>query len=162
MSIVEALQRLQDLPFPTEIRESAWLFPTIETVHVLALVLVVGSIAFLDLRLLGWTSRPRRITDLIAETLPWTWSAFAVAATSGALMFSSKAVTYYSNIPFRLKMLCLMLAGFNMIWFHHVSLRRVGGWDHGAPPASARIAGGLSMLLWITIVGAGRWIGFTT
>ncbi len=136
--------------------------PTIESVHVLALVLVVGSIMRVDCRLLGIGNKDRPFTQIAAEMLPWSWSAFAVAAVAGALMFSSKAMTYYDNVPFRLKVCCLVLAGANMAYFHLVSMRDVPNWDHGATPRAAKFAGGLSLLLWVVIVGAGRWIGFTT
>ena len=162
MALLEACERLQNLAFPTLIRESDWLFPTIETVHVLALVLVVGSISMVDLRLLGLANRSRPISQVMAQALPWTWSAFAAAAVAGLLLFSSKAVTYYSDLPFRIKMVCLVLAGINMAYFHRYTHRRLGNSDMGAPPAAAKIAGGISLLLWVVIVGAGRWIGFTT
>lgn len=162
MAVVEACEWLQDLTFPTLIRESDSLFPTIETMHVLALVLVVGSISMVDLRLLGIANRSRPVTEVIAQALPWTWSAFIVAASAGLLLFSSKAVTYYSDLPFRIKMVCLVMVGLNMAYFHRFTQPRMGSFDRGAPPASAKIAGGLSLLLWIVIVGTGRWIGFTT
>jgi hypothetical protein len=162
MTIEDSCQWLQDLSFPTDIRESDWLFPTIETVHVLALVLVVGSILMVDLRLLGLVNRERSVRSVTAERLPVTWSAFLVAAVAGSLLFSSKAVTYYADFPFRLKLICLVLAGINMAWFHALTYRRVAEWDRGPPPQAARIAGGVSLILWITIVGAGRWVGFTT
>ena len=138
------------------------MFPTIETVHVFALVLVVGSIMTVDLRLLGLTNKERPFSQVAAEMLPWTWTAFGVAALAGMLMFSSKALTYYGNIPFRLKMVCLLLAGINMVLFHWLGVRRLATWDHQQPPWSAKMAGGASLLLWTTIVAAGRWIGFTT
>lgn len=162
MSDPQWLTRLQDLNLPTQIRESVWMFPTIETVHVFALVLVVGSIMTVDLRLLGLTNKERPFSQVAAEMLPWTWAAFGVAALAGLLMFSSKALTYYANIPFRLKMVCLLLAGINMVLFHWLGVRRLATWDHQRPPWSARMAGGASLLLWTTIVAAGRWIGFTT
>ncbi|MEP6885667.1 MAG: DUF6644 family protein [Gammaproteobacteria bacterium] len=162
MTVIEACDWLQNLTFPTLIRESDWLFPTIESVHVLALVLVVGSISMVDLRLLGLANRSRPVAQVMAQALPWTWSAFVVAAVAGSLLFSSKAVTYYADVPFRIKMFCLVLAGINMAYFHRFTHRRLGPSDLGAPPAAAKIAGGISLLLWIVIVGAGRWIGFTT
>jgi hypothetical protein len=162
MALEQVLTRLQDLSLPTQIRESDWLFPTIETVHVFALVLVVGTIMTVDLRLLGLTNKERPFSQVASEMLPWTWTAFAIAAIAGMLMFSSKAITYYSNIPFRLKMLCLVLAGINMALFHWLGTRRLADWDRGRPPRAARLAGGASLLLWTTIVAAGRWIGFTT
>jgi uncharacterized protein DUF6644 len=162
MAMEEALTWLQNLKFPTEIRESDWLFPTIETVHVFALVLVVGSIMTVDLRLLGFANRDRPFSELAAEMLPWTWVAFLVAASAGLMMFSSKALIYYGNIPFRLKMCCLLLAGINMLVFHWLGTRHLAAWDRKEPPRPAKFAGGASLLLWAGIVAAGRWIGFTT
>jgi hypothetical protein len=162
MSDPQWLSKLQDLNLPTQIRESVWMFPTIETVHVFALVLVVGSIMTVDLRLLGLANKERPFSQVAAEMLPWTWTAFGVAALAGLLMFSSKALTYYGNIPFRLKMVCLLLAGMNMVLFHWLGVRRLATWDRQRPPWSAKMAGGASLLLWTTIVAAGRWIGFTT
>jgi hypothetical protein len=162
VALEQALAQLQDLPLPTQIRESDWLFPTIETVHVFALVLVVGTIMTVDLRLLGFANKERPFSQVAAEMLPWTWTAFAVAALAGMLMFSSKALTYYGNIPFRVKMACLLLAGINMVMFHWLGTRHLAVWDRGRPPRAAKLAGGASLLLWTTIVAAGRWIGFTT
>ena len=162
MPLEQALARLQDLGLPTQIRESDWLFPTIETVHVFAVVLVVGTIMTVDLRLLGFANKERPYSQVAAEMLPWTWTAFAIAALAGMLMFSSKALTYYGDIPFRLKMVCLLLAGINMVMFHWLGTRHLDTWDRGRPPRAARFAGGASLLLWTTIVAAGRWIGFTT
>jgi hypothetical protein len=162
MPLEQALARLQDLGLPTQIRESDWMFPTIETVHVFAVVLVVGTIMTVDLRLLGVANKERPYSQVAAEMLPWTWTAFAIAALAGMLMFSSKALTYYGDIPFRLKMVCLLLAGINMVMFHWLGTRRLDTWDRGRPPRAAKFAGGASLLLWTTIVAAGRWIGFTT
>jgi len=138
------------------------MFPTIETVHVFALVLVVGTIMTVDLRLLGIANKDRPFSEVASEMLPWTWAAFAIAALAGMLMFSSKALTYYGNIPFRFKMVCLLLAGINMVMFHWLGTRHLEAWDRGRPPRAAKLAGGASLLLWTTIVAAGRWIGFTT
>ncbi len=162
VSLQSACSWLENLSFPTEIRESPWLFPTLETVHVFALVFVIGSIMKVDLRLLGLGSKERPFTEVAEESLPWTWSAFALAAAAGSLLFASKAVTYYGNIPFRLKMLCLVLAALNMAAFHLLATRQLAAWDHGKPPLAARLAGGASLSLWLAIVAAGRWIGFTT
>ncbi|SRR5579859_580221 len=162
MAVEQALTWLQDLKFPTAIRESDWLFPTIETVHVLALVLVVGSIMTVDLRLLGIAQRERPFSEIAAEMLPWTWTAFLVAAAAGLMLFSSKALVYYANVPFRLKMCCLLLAGINMAMFHWLGTRHIEAWDRAQPPRRAKLAGGTSLLLWTAIVATGRWIGFTT
>jgi hypothetical protein len=157
----ELLQQLQDTALASAIGESVWLFPTIETIHVLALSLVVGSIAIVDLRLLGWASARRAVSSIAHEVLPWTWAAFVVALISGALLFSSKAVQYYNNIPFRIKIALLLAAGLNMLWFQLRTYRDVALWDAAAkPPAGARWAGSFSLVFWVGVVAAGRWIGF--
>ncbi len=158
----EFLLWLEALPAAVAISESAWLFPGIEVLHVLAVTLVVGSITMVDLRLLGLTLRERAAAELIREVLPFTWMSFAVAALSGAALFSSAATRYWGTVPFRLKMLLLALAGLNMAAFHFsAAYRSVDSWDRdGDTPPRAKMAGGLSLALWIGVVGAGRWIGF--
>lgn len=155
------LEWLQSTPPAVAIAESSWLFPTIETVHVLALTIVVGSISMIDLRLLGAAQRNRSVIELSTEVLPWTWIGFLVAACTGALMFASNAVKYFGNVPFRIKLALLLLAGLNMLYFHLVPYRSAHEWHLQARiPRAGRIAGGVSLALWISIVGFGRWIGF--
>ena len=144
------------------IREDDALFPLIESVHVLAICLVVGSILAVDLRLLGMASRGRPVASVMEGVLPLTWSAFAVAAASGSLLFISNATRYLGNEYFVAKLLLIGAAGLNMATFHALNARRPADWaDADAPPAAARLAGGLSIVLWIAIVACGRWIGFT-
>lgn len=155
------LHWLEATPTAVAISESSWLFPGIECVHVLAITLVVGSITMVDLRLLGLNLRERPADELIAEVLPWTWISFAVAACSGALLFSSNATKYWGTVPFRAKMLVLILAGVNMVVFHATTFRSIAVWGRGpATPRAAKISGGLSLALWIGVVSLGRWIGF--
>jgi uncharacterized membrane protein len=156
------LQRLEDTGIATAIREGSVLFPWIECVHVLALTLVFGSIAVVDLRLIGLTSRDRGVAEITAAVLPITWTAFACAVITGVLMFSSNATSYGSNIYFRIKMLLILLAGINMGVYHLGLNRGADGWKTAsATPARARIVGALSLCLWLGVVAAGRWIGFT-
>jgi hypothetical protein len=162
MTLVQMLTALEHQPFAVAIAESTWLFPFFESLHVLALTVVVGSVFMMDMRLLGIGNRQRAVSELTASVLPWTWSAFAVSAFAGLCLFSSKATTYYGNVPFRLKLVCLAAAAVNMLVFHLVTTRDIGTWDRGSPPLGARLAGGVSLALWITIVALGRWIGFTT
>src|SRR5882757_9386974 len=143
--------------------QSTWLFPAAETVHVIAIALVVGSIAVLDLRLLGVSWKNRPVTELARDVLPVTWAGFGVAAAAGSLMFISAAVKYATDLPFQLKMLLLLLAGANMLVFHHFTYSRVENWDHNAPsPRAAKVAAGLSLMFWIAVVTCGRLVSFTT
>jgi hypothetical protein len=163
MALHEFFVQLENSSTGTAIRESTWLFPTIETLHVLSIVLVVGSIMIVDLRLLNMASRRRPVSELIREVLPFTWIAFACAAVTGSLLFTSSAVKYAHNAPFQFKMVVLLLAGINMAVFHLGAGRNIHVWDRSAMiPTGARIAGAVSLLIWICVVSLGRWIGFTT
>lgn len=161
MTLPAVMTWLEHRPFAIALAESTWLFPIVETAHVLALTVVVGSVAMMDLRLLGTGGKDRAASEVIASSLPWAWSAFGVAFVAGSLMFSSKAATYYGNVPFRIKMVCLVLAAANMLIFHVVTARGMAAWDRGTPPLAARLAAACSLTLWIVIVASGRWIGFT-
>ena len=156
------LQALQDTGIATAIREGESLFPWIECVHVLALTLVVGSIAIVDLRLLGLASRDRSVAQTTVATLPVTWTAFALAVITGLLLFSSNATTYAHNAYFQVKMALIVLAGLNMAAYHLFVGRGAEAWLSPAlTPLRARIVGGVSLGLWIAVVACGRWIGFT-
>ena len=161
MNVLAMMTWLEHRPFAISIAESTWLFPIVETVHVLTLTVVVGSVAMMDLRLLGVGSKDRAASEVISSSLPWAWSAFAVAFVAGSMLFSSKAATYYVNLPFRIKMLCLALAAVNMLVFHFYTARGMAAWDRGTPPRAARFAAACSLTLWVIIVATGRWIGFT-
>ena len=140
-----------------------WLFPIVETLHVISLAMVFGSIVMVDLRLVGATSRNSAVSRLSSEVLPYTWGAFICAAVTGALLFVSKAQVYFYNLQFQLKFLCMFLAGVNMLVFHLGTYRHVLEWDERhPPPRAARLAGALSIALWIGVIFFGRWIGFTT
>ncbi len=161
MSIETILSGVEAWPLSVGIAESEWLFPTVETIHVIAIALVVGSIAQLDLRLIGVASRGRGVMRLTEDVLPWTWMAFVVAVVTGLLMFVSAATRYWELFPFKAKMVLLVLAGINMAVFHLTAYRSVHQWDTTLPtPSSAKIAGTLSLTFWIGVVVLGRWIGF--
>jgi hypothetical protein len=167
VSITDVLDTLQASSIATAVRGDTagaeWLFPIVETGHVLALAVVFGSIAMVDLRLLGWSVPGASVQKLAREVLPWTWTAFVLAALCGSLMFISKAETYFHNFEFRMKFLAMFLAGINMLVFQLGAFRRVAEWDaRQPPPAAARVAGALSLLLWMLVIFYGRWVGFTT
>ena len=152
----------EDSGIAEAIRENDTLFPLIESVHVVAVSLVVGSILALDLRLLGFASIGRPVSRFANAILPVTWAAFAIAATTGFLLFISNASKYLSNGYFDAKIILICAAGLNMIVFHAIGARDMPRWEKLArPPFPARAAGAISILLWIAVVVCGRWIGFT-
>jgi hypothetical protein len=144
------------------VRENDLLFPFIESVHVLAVCLVVGSIAVVDLRLLGFASVDRPVGLLMRSILPITVGAFGLAVAAGSLLFISHASKYLENRFFIAKITLIALAGVNMAVFHLIGARNLDQWENDAlPPLFARVAGGLSLFLWVSVVACGRWIGFT-
>ena len=153
---------LEASPVGEFVASSAWAFPTIESVHVIALVTVVGTVAIMDLRLLGLASGSWKVTQLSHDTLRWTWIGFILAAITGTLLFVSKAHIYAREPWFIGKLVLIALAGVNMAVFHVLTWKSVKDWDSvRSAPLAAKIAGGLSLLCWILVIFFGRWIGFT-
>lgn len=152
---------LEQTSLGSGIRESLWLFPAIETLHLFGMIVLVGTTTAFDLRLLGWTMRLHKVSELGRRWLPWAWAGFATQVMTGFLLFSSEASKCYANPAFRFKMLLLLLSGVNALLFHCTTYRNVAIWDDRAGlPIGAKLAGGVSILLWFGIVAAGRFIGF--
>jgi hypothetical protein len=154
-------QLLYDSAFGTMIRESNNAFPIIETVHVLSISLLFGTIAVLDLRMLGLVLRPLPVTRVARNVLPLTWCGFVVSLVSGFLLFWAEAAKNYPNPAFRAKMLLLLLAGLNPLIFHTGVYRRVQQWEAlELSPWRARSAAIASLTLWSGIIIAGRAIAY--
>jgi len=159
--MLEFCQWLDQTAVGSTIRQSLWLFPAVETVHLLGMAALVGTITVLDLRLLGWAMPQRRVSEVVPRLLPWAWLGFGVQVITGVLLFSSEAVKIYGNPAFRLKMLLLLLAGIQALIFQTVVSRRLQAWDdRPSLPVMAKVTGITSILLWLGIVTAGRFIGF--
>lgn len=152
MSILHFCQWLENTPVGAGVRQSIWLFPIVETIHTVGIVLVAGTIAVVDLRLLGFALRREPVSAVLQQVLPWTWTGFALMLVTGALLVSSEAVKLYSSVFFRIKLALLILAGTNMLVFHRTAYT----------PARARLAGALSLTCWIGIIAMGRAIGYET
>jgi hypothetical protein len=141
---------------------SSYAFPAVETIHVIAITTVIGFIAIVDLRLLGLASVGYSVSRLSRALLPTTWIAFVISVISGVVMFTSQPVAYFDNTAFRVKILLIILAGLNMLAFHFLTMRNIEEWDKGGSvPAAAKLAGFLSLVIWVLVVAFGRWIGFT-
>jgi len=163
MDIPGLIASLEASGLATTIRNSLFLYPLIESVHVIGLTMVFGTIVIIDLRLLGIASTRRPFTAIASDVFKWTWMAFAVTATTGALMFITNASTYYQSAYFRAKMALLALSGLNMLVFELTARRSIHAWDRKASaPASGRAVAVLSLVIWIGVIVLGRWIGFTT
>jgi hypothetical protein len=163
MTVAEILASLQASGIANRIRDSLYLFPLIESTHVIGLTTVFGTIAIIDLRLLGVASTRRPFTRIASDVFKWTWAAFLLTVVTGLLMFITNAGVYYNNFFFRTKMALLLLAGINMLLFELTAGRSVQRWDkENAAPLAGKTLAAVSLVLWITIIFMGRWIGFTT
>jgi hypothetical protein len=152
---------LQDTTVGSHISNSLWLFPFIECFHVFGIVVLVGATGMLDLRLLGLALKGQSVSKLNKQLLPWAWSGFALMVISGLLMFSSEAVKVYENGAFRLKMCLILLAGINALVFQTTVYKTVDKWDlRLRPPIGARLTGVFSLVLWVGVIFAGRWIAY--
>jgi hypothetical protein len=154
-------QLLNDSGFGTMIRESDYAYSIIESVHVITITLVVGTIALLDLRMLGLVLRPISITRIARAVFPLTWSGFAIMFISGFLLFWAEAAKMYTNPAFRTKLILLALVGLNPLIFHTTVYRRVHEWETlHVSPWRARAAAFASLTLWGGIIIAGRAIAY--
>jgi len=162
VDVTAMLEWLQRTSVAVQIRDSLFTFPVLESIHVVGLALVFGTIAILDLRLLGVASTDRPVSRLMSDLLKWTWAAFALTALTGGLMFSTNAVVYFHNTFFRAKMILLVLAALNMLVFELTARRTMDRWDRsGSPPRMAKVVATLSLVIWVGVIVAGRVIGFT-
>lgn len=161
MNVTDLLTALETSALGTYMREAAFGFIPVEIVHILAITLVFGSIAMVDLRLLGVTSLRQPVSALTKDLLPVTWIAFVLAVITGALLFMSNPSGYFYAFEFRMKMLLIALAGVNMLVFHLGPYRLIQNWDKQIPPPKqVRMFGLFSMLLWVSVIFFGRFIGF--
>jgi hypothetical protein len=160
-SLTEFWDWLGNTPWSIALHESIWVYPLVESVHVLTLCVFVGMTVMVDLRLLGAAMSATPASQLIKRFMPWMIAGFVVMVASGAALFYADPVRTYLNIFFRLKVVFLVAAGLNAAAFHRMASRSLPQWDlDPRPPMRARLAGGLSLALWAAIVVCGRMIAY--
>ena len=145
-------------------RQWLWLYPSVEIVHIAGIGLLFGSIAVLDLRLLGF-SRSIPARRLARHVLPWTAGSFLLIVPSGLMMFVAHATDFISSPVFFIKMGLILAAGVNAALFHTMVFRTVDVWDaedlrHLPPPPSARVSAAVSLLLWVAVIACGRLLAY--
>ncbi len=152
---------MAEQPWSIGLRESLFVWPLLESTHVLGLMLFVGTAAMLDLRLLGVTFRGVPASEFTGRLLPWTRASFVAMTITGLLLFYSSPVRYYQNIFFRVKVLLLVAAGLNIWLFHSGVHQRVQVWDLAMPPPrAARLAAVVSLVAWTGVVITGRMVAY--
>ncbi|MCY4398021.1 MAG: hypothetical protein OXE96_01565 [Gemmatimonadetes bacterium] len=152
---------LGETPWSIALLESQYVWPFVESAHVLTLGLFVGTTVMMDLRLLGVAFRKVPIQAFTGRMLPWTHLGFIIMTVTGLLLFYSQPLRYYHNVFFRVKVLLLIAAGANAFVFHRGAHRRASRWGEDArPPRPARIAGAVSLAAWTIVVVTGRLIAY--
>ena len=143
-------------------RQSLWLYPIVEIVHIVGL----GAAFRLDRRArpaaAGAVGKAISVRKLAGHVLPWTAASFVLIVPSGLAMFVAHASDFIGNPVFLLKMGLIFAAGINAAVLHAGAFRTVGAWDvEATPPGAVRLAGGLSLLLWISVIACGRLLAYT-
>ena len=141
-------------------RQELWLYPCVEILHILGFVTLVGSIAVLDLRLLG-LSRQLPVRGLARHVLPWALGALIVIVPTGLMMFLAHATDFVTNRAFLVKLSLIFAAGINAAAFHVGAYHSVDQWDSGvATPALAKIHALLSLSIWMGVIACGRLLAY--
>jgi len=156
----EFVQALQDMSIATALRESALVFPVILSLHLTGMGLFGGLILMTDLRILGIALTKHPVSDIVNGLRPWKHLGLTLTATCGALLLWSKAAIYYPNPYLWIKLTLFALIIIHSLVFRGV-YRNIGDLDRSpAIPGRAKLAAALSIGLWISVVTAGRWIGY--
>ncbi|MCY4595366.1 MAG: hypothetical protein OXC19_11300 [Bryobacterales bacterium] len=157
MDLLPFFQWCEDTALGQVIRDSLWLFPVIEAIHLLALALLGGCILVVDLRLLGLGLRSQSAANLARYIHPWLVGSLLTMIATGVPMFLSEAIKCYYSPPFWYKMSFLAVAT-----VYTFSLRRrVAGADPArVGPVWGRLVALTSLTLWFCVGFSGRWIAF--
>jgi uncharacterized protein DUF6644 len=158
VNIQDISQWLQSTSASAWIQRSMWVIPSLQTVHILGICVVMSSVAMVTLRLLGVVGRTWPLEEVTHRFLPWLWVALLVLLLSGATLILADPERELSNDVFWLKMCVLMGAVLMTLLFQAVSARRVEVWSRH------RLAAGLTatllLLLWVGAAASGRWIAY--
>lgn len=138
-----------------------WVSPTIQSIHIVCITLVIGTSALLDLRILGWAAPSQVPAEMARRLLPWTWSALAVQFFTGGMLVLNRPIRYADNPSFLFKMLFLII-GIVLTLVLASGLRRDPDHWTSAPARvlTGKVLAGGSVLAWVLIVLAGRWIAY--
>jgi len=144
-------------PVALWVRESSWAFATLEVVHLFGLTMLLGSVLMLSLRSFGLTMRKHSIGQVARDLSVGMFAGLALNVSSGILMFASGAVRYWVSGPFQFKMVCLLVA---VVVQSSLYLKVTRSNDQQLNLRRTRLAGGVALLLWISVGAAGRAIAF--
>jgi hypothetical protein len=139
------------------VRDSRWIFPAIEAVHIVALALLFGAILMLNLRLMGLILTNKPMSQLARDLSPWVLCSLIIILATGTLLFASEALKAYASVPFQVKIVLLFAA----MLFHYSVFSKVTKSDFAdVHKVWSKLAAVVSILLWLGVGVAGRGIGF--
>lgn len=156
MTILGVLTWLQHTWWAVGIKESDLVFPLIEGSHILSLSFSVGMVMILDMRLLRISFRSQPVAQIMSQLMPWSMTGFSVMFVTGFLLFAAQAVKVYGNTFFRIKMILMLLAGLNALYYQVRYYPKMAEWEQSETPVGARIVAVLSLVLWIGVIACGR------
>ena len=158
--LLRALERaIRDTELHTFMREVRWLWPALESLHFIGMSLLIGTIGMFDLRLLGFARRVP--VAALHRLIPFGIAGFVLNATTGVMFVAGYPDQYIFNDAFRVKVLFILVAGLNVLFFYTRVFRRLEHLPPGEPPPIAmRLAGGVSLCAWIGVMTAGRLLTF--
>jgi len=147
-------------PLAQAMRDSPWLYPIVEIVHIFGFCILVGAVALFDLRVLGW-GRALPVSTLGRHLLPWSLASLVLVVPAGLMMFSTQPQAFLANPVFLLKLTLIAAAGANALLFHVGVYRSIAGWETGLPaPALAKAQALLSLALWLGVICCGRLLAY--
>nr|WP_256488683.1 DUF6644 family protein [Pontibacter sp. HSC-36F09] len=141
------------------IRTSSWLYPFLEILHILGIVLLVGAAFLFDLRLLGF-SRNLPVPDLARHLLPWSRRGLYLIVPSGLLLFSTNALALASDPVFHIKLIMLVVGGLNAGFFHRFLASAAPEWGQGSAPRVAKVVALCSIVVWVLVIACGRLLAY--
>jgi hypothetical protein len=140
------------------IQDVSWIIPSVQIVHIVSIAIVMTSMAMLDLRLLGLAGRRQTMTEMAARFLPWVWVTVIVLLCSGSILIIGEPARDLQNVVFWTKMSLLATALILTYVFQTMLRRDKGFWERNR--AAAMALGSVSLVIWVGIVAAGRWIAY--
>jgi hypothetical protein len=160
MSPLELSRAIQDTEFFTAMRESALVYPIVMSTHLTSIALFGGLILMTNLRLLGWAMKTVPISDILRQTRIWKRIGFTIMVTCGVLLAGSKLEDYYANPYFQIKLFLLAMVGVHALVFRKSVYRNAKLDAFPKVPRIAKVAACISLVLWVGILSAGRWIAY--
>ena len=152
---------LSETKWSIALHESLYLYPWIESTHVLSICLFFGTLLFVDLKLTGKVFNNLSISEMNRKVLPLTIFGFLVMSVTGLLLFYAIPVRNYQNIFFRIKMLLMVIAGINAFFFHRRMSKEAKIWDKDSSiPKSMKNSALASLALWSSVIISGRMIAY--